>query len=684
MATHQWLVDEPASAEKAKRSSGVNPSSFYKKLRNNERLTTTEKELGNILHLAAHNEVVQKRSDHTNMKKMQLEAYHDVTSLKTFPLQDLAIEYLDAKLALPSCQSLHHEDKIHMVGDVKIKPSACGGDPQYPSLNNYNTREMRTFTTKFLAEKSYLPPKNKKAKLNDSDEQRQPFQFLPELWSFEPRIFALEYSSTGKRRYVVGNLGRFLQHYWRDNSARSRHYYELIRESTPCRLYFDLEFCKKANPHTSSDESEVLMTEFIQELELELQHHHGIQIDRSCIIDLDSSTDKKFSRHLIIHLPNGELFADACSAGVFAKRFVGRLAEELSTGVLVVRRATLAKHLFVNKQPPKTEESRSLESGKTAEHDVAQCSKSGLQNKNVTSFVDLGVYTRNRLFRLMGSVKYGKSASAVLRIANENKFRFPDGFDNSKIYLTDHNPCRATCSNSPVSNDASTTHPPSSMSRDHDAFCAALDWESHARALALTLVVPANASKVNFPVLMEPNKGGKECMKSSVSSIARRPKSSSRSSNSESHIPKLDNFILQLSKRGGINGKIRSWSIECVSRQGKPDAHYMSYQMSDNRWCENINRMHKSNNIIWNIDLTGLGYWQTCHDPDCRASNFRGYTRPLPEEVAMDISEYLLDQELAELDEDKIISRANHVPVEFSDPELDKALGDLDMSLFCK
>lgn len=57
-------------------------------------------------------------------------------------------------------------------------------------------------------------------------------------WSMEPRIFAVETSSTGKRKYVVCHLGRFMHHYWRTCQPHARKYYELIRENTPCRLYF--------------------------------------------------------------------------------------------------------------------------------------------------------------------------------------------------------------------------------------------------------------------------------------------------------------------------------------------------------------------------------------------------------------------------------------------------------------
>jgi hypothetical protein len=58
------------------------------------------------------------------------------------------------------------------------------------------------------------------------------------MWDRTPRIFAIETSKTGKRKYVVCHLGRFMHRYWRDCAPYARHFYELIREDVPCRLYF--------------------------------------------------------------------------------------------------------------------------------------------------------------------------------------------------------------------------------------------------------------------------------------------------------------------------------------------------------------------------------------------------------------------------------------------------------------
>ncbi len=204
----------------------------------------------------------------------------------------------------------------------------------------------------------------------------------------------------------------------------------------------DLEYNKIANPDITNAENECLLNDFINELSSEISNTFNIAIDRRHVVDLDSSTEKKFSRHLIVHMPNGELFRDAPTCGVFVKKFVGRIAEEVATGTMEVKRPTLAKYLFVNDKSKSRKEAVS----KTSPDNIIQinsqqvqapepCAESGRHFEyNKTCFVDVGVYTRNRLFRLLGSSKFGKPTSAALRIASVNQFPFPDGFTNELFY----------------------------------------------------------------------------------------------------------------------------------------------------------------------------------------------------------------------------------------------------------
>jgi hypothetical protein len=591
------LVAATGAGGDTKRSNGIDPSLFHKKRRKGKEQTAAEKQLNQLLSEASKNEVVQKRKEYSSTQNNQRDVYHDITSLKTFPLQDLALSYLE-----------------ELQGTAEKPPSAS---------KKQKTTPREIYTAEFLSGSMTV------------------------LWSMEPRIFAEETSATGKRKYIAGHLGRFLQHYWRERDPLIRHCYELIREGTPCRMYFDLEFCKLSNPQISSNESEVLMTEFIAELCCEFQLVHDIQIDRSCIVDLDSTTEKKFSRHLIVHLPNQQLFADAKSAGVFAKTFVERLAHELSIGTLSQRRQTLTKHLFVNQKPTNNpNESNSV-------------------TNRETCFVDLGVYTKNRLFRILGSTKFGKPSCAALRIAAANEFPFPEGFDNSKFYHVDKKM------------DLKDAY-----ERDLDSFRAALSWDAHADALAATLVVPANASTTRFNIIDGPTQASSEFTTSA--SLTRRSTSSrGRNSSGHSPMPKLDNYFLAtLGRRGGVQGKIRAWSIECVTNEtNKPNTYFLTYQMCENRWCENICRSHRSNNIMWTIDLADYTCWQQCHDPDCRQAGFRG--RPLqlnlPEDVKIEVEDFLLEQEIAALDEKKVLNEqvAVESDLDFGDEEFDKELATL-------
>ncbi|KAL3827028.1 hypothetical protein ACHAXA_007535 [Cyclostephanos tholiformis] len=629
------------NTEKAK-SNGIDPSSFY-----NNNNPCTDERLTAILRVAAHNEVIRKRCEYTSIQKLRRNAYREVTRFKIFPLQDLAFDFFTEMQK----ERRRITDDDYIIDDDK---GVVFDDLKRPSLSSNGKRR-----------------KLEKCGDDDIEKTKLISRFQTdntELWSMEPRIFAAE-TSLGKRKYIVGNMGRFLQHYWRETDPISRHFYELIPEGTPCRLYFDLEYAKEINQITH-DESEMLMTEFIDELCSEFQSTYSITLSRSCIVDLDSSTEKKFSRHLIIHLPNGELFADAISVGLFVKRFVGRLAEELSTGALEGRRAILAKHLFVNKRPPKSDVP-ALKSEYSAEHDTDASTKHGFDHKESICFVDLGVYSRNRLFRLMGSTKFGQDSSAALRIAKANLFPFPTGFDNSKFYL----PLRAKNASSSSFTFSEGHDSKHDRDRNYEAFCASLDWEMHACALVSTLVVPTDICKKNATILMGPENDSECLVKPKDSLIASRRKLPCRTSYGASPIQTLDNFIVQkLSTRGGIQGKIRAWSMERGDQ-------YISYHMSENRWCENIGRAHKSNNVIWNFDLKCRTYWQTCYDIECRAANFRGKISYLPAEVASDVSDYLIDQELATVDIDQIISRDMPAEVtnDVSDYLIDQELAAIDV-----
>jgi len=86
------------------------------------------------------------------------------------------------------------------------------------------------------------------------------------LWSFEPRMFAIEKNKTGKRKYIVGHLGRLMNFYWNKLNSNQRHVYEVITENTPCNLYLDIEYSKITNSNISTKIEQLFCEELLSEL----------------------------------------------------------------------------------------------------------------------------------------------------------------------------------------------------------------------------------------------------------------------------------------------------------------------------------------------------------------------------------------------------------------------------------
>jgi len=541
-----------------------------------------------------------------------------------FPLQDLAFAALDELRE-------HFDDLYHGRKDAK----RCSGDE-----------------TKKTAEASLL--------LLEQTTIMQKELMWDEI---TPRIFAVETSKSGKRKYIVCHLGRFMHSYWRLCAPHARHFYELIREGDPCRLYFDLEYNKEANPQLSRDidANRQLMEQFIQQLILEIKDQFNIDIRLENIIDLDSSTKSKFSRHLIVHMPNGELFRDAMECGVFVKNFVGRLVDEIVTGTMGDEYGALKKYFLVNST------ALPLEQPQAEVHELQEQKQDQCQNVphhcigvQKTPFVDIGVYTRNRLFRLLGSSKFGKPASAALRIAETNQFSFPQDFGNHKFYKpdteeshTEVDPCDSTMDERMEVADLLVAD-----DLDKEVF----NWEQYAYALEQTFVTPSFSSDNTVILDMShhqlPVRGdviSKPIGKTNVQDNVNRFKASScRFTNhiGPSPFPSLEEFVEKsLATRKGICGSVRAWAIDSSfllsnRHDFMKNGGIIIYQMKNNRWCENIQRCHKSNNIMWNVSLVDMTYWQTCHDPDCRMLGFRGEVKAIPNNIVNDIQKILSEESM--------------------------------------
>ena len=182
-----------------------------------------------------------------------------------------------------------------------------------------------------------------------ADEHGRPVSF----WSREN-------PSTGRREFAEAAADSFWLWY-RGFPPAERHCYELLRTEgrRACHLYLDCEFYTEQNSGLDGDVLTALLVTTLTD---------GIRargLDVESVVELDSSSASKFSRHLTIRLAGEVAFTDNLAAGAFCVAMLepgGRPFESF------------------------------------------MISKPG----GHTAFYDTSVYSRNRAFRLYLSSKAGK------------------------------------------------------------------------------------------------------------------------------------------------------------------------------------------------------------------------------------------------------------------------------------
>ncbi|XP_021892244.1 DNA-directed primase/polymerase protein isoform X4 [Carica papaya] len=126
------------------------------------------------------------------------------------------------------------------------------------------------------------------------------------------RIFSYQDHFNGQRRYLASTYKEFWKRY-QNMDSKYRHHYEVVQEGLPCHLYFDLEFNKGDNVGKDGDEMVDLLIAVTLEALLE---KYSIEGNHDWVVELDSSTADKFSRHLIVRIPE-TAFKDNSHTGAF-------------------------------------------------------------------------------------------------------------------------------------------------------------------------------------------------------------------------------------------------------------------------------------------------------------------------------------------------------------------------------
>lgn len=142
-------------------------------------------------------------------------------------------------------------------------------------------------------------------------------------------IFALEkeQASLGQRMYLVTSYSE-LWHYYRTYRQSLMHCYEVIQEGVVCKLYFDLEFYRLSNEGL---DGKSMVSSLIQYVCEKLMEVYKVVCSAKNVLNLDSSTREKFSRHLIFIFSN-EAFKDNIHIGRFVKSILQPALNTLKRG----------------------------------------------------------------------------------------------------------------------------------------------------------------------------------------------------------------------------------------------------------------------------------------------------------------------------------------------------------------
>ncbi|XP_073896959.1 DNA-directed primase/polymerase protein isoform X15 [Macaca fascicularis] len=289
-----------------------------------------------------------------------------------------------------------------------------------------------------------------------------------------------------------------------------------------------------------------------------LRELYGVNCSAEDVLNLDSSTDEKFSRHLIFQL-HDVAFKDNIHVGNFLRKILqpaldllgseddDSASETTGHGFPHFLEAPARQGFSFTEKA--TGESWTLNSEKlemlgSAEQSSPDLSflvvKNNVGEKHL--FVDLGVYTRNRNFRLYKSSKIGKRVA--LEVTEDNTF-FPI--------------------------------PSKDVSDEYQYFLSSL--VSNVRFSDTLRILTCDPSQNKQKGVGYFNSIGTS---ETIEGFQCSP------------YPEVDHFVLSLVNKDGIKGGIRRWNYFFPEE-------LLVYDICKYRWCENIGRAHKSNNIMFPI-----------------------------------------------------------------------------------
>ncbi|XP_053797607.1 DNA-directed primase/polymerase protein [Vidua chalybeata] len=416
-------------------------------------------------------------------------------------------------------------------------------------------------------------------------------------------VFALEKNTqTGQRFYLVTTYEQLWFYYTQGCKTSLMHCYEVIPEKDACKLYFDLEFYKPANPDA---DGKTMVMKLIELVSQKLKEFYDVNCSSEDVLNLDSSTDEKFSRHLIF-LPQKTVFKDNTHIGNFVRTIL-QPAIRLMESRAVVIPAEEAGHVFQcsagldgsltnltaveddsKDGPAIAHETKTMEMPHQGENLDFSFLIVKDKEGNKQLFVDLGVYTKNRNFRMYKSSKAGKNV--ILKIAEDNKF-VPNC--EKDVSLEEAYFLSSLICNVGANDDIKVLSSGFSEERKMSAFLNSKTTRSSRGGPFVSCL--SAGGRVHLP--SPPVSTAVSLYPSSLCTLGvgwhcKDLQENPMEGYQGSPYPEIDNFVRSLVNKDGLQGGIRQWSYFSLKE-------LLIYDISGYRWCENIGRAHKSNNIMY-------------------------------------------------------------------------------------
>ena len=261
------------------------------------------------------------------------------------------------------------------------------------------------------------------------------FDSLSPAHRVDVKIFSYELFASGRRKFLVAGMDKFYEKYL-SAPPKHRHVYEIIRDGFPCRLYFDLEFNRAANPGVDGD---MLTNKWIRLVTWKVHSMFGFCPGPEHVIVLDSSTADKFSKHVTVQILSGTHFSGQGFFGLKGREevlcanfsVVGKVVEALVADM--TEDITLGELNVQQDQQQHQQQGQGQGQGPGAAPPIniagrrpkAEFLEFWVRKKDGSGsacFIDLGVYTRNRAFRIFLSSKYQKNVELKLSMADKRRY----------------------------------------------------------------------------------------------------------------------------------------------------------------------------------------------------------------------------------------------------------------------